>query len=99
MTSGASGDFKSNDFVLPRFHVAGETRIADWLTGRFGFNRAIIMRSNETNGTVPNVAPQPLKKISFSGSNTVQTVSPRCWFHFGRFSNDATVSEKWQRRY
>lgn len=78
------------DFVAPQFYIAGETRIADWLTARFGYNRGVDMSKLETVSG------------SFTSSNSesiptsdVQTVSVGSGFHFGRFSVDATVSERW----
>ncbi|HEY3251149.1 MAG TPA: hypothetical protein VGK25_08525 [Ignavibacteria bacterium] len=88
-----SYEFKGTDFVAPRFNLAGETRIADWLTARMGFNRAIIMRSNETNN--PGFS---LNEDLTLGSSPDQTVSLGAGFHFGRFSIDATVSEEWLKR-
>lgn len=83
-------EFKRTDFIAPEFNMAGETRIADWLTGRFGFSRSIDMRKDETTlaGTTGEVS-------SLNGNSPVQTVSLGAGFHFGRFSIDATVSERW----
>jgi hypothetical protein len=87
-----SGSFtyKATDFIAPEFNMAGETRIADWLTARFGFSRSVDMRKEEltvssTTGEVSTLSP----------SSSVQTISLGTGFHFGRFSVDATVSERW----
>jgi hypothetical protein len=90
-------EFKRNDLVAPRFHMAGETRIADWLTARFGFNRAITMRSDESSSTLGG-STTTTNVDELLPSNSVQTVSLGAGFHFGRFSIDATVSERWLKQ-
>ena len=72
--------------------MAGETRIADWLTARFGFNKAIDMRKTEVSGGITVTDNQLLE------SSTEQTVSLGAGFHFGRFSIDGTVSERWLKQ-
>lgn len=87
-------EFKSTDFILPRFNLAGETHIADWLTARFGYSRAVDMNKEETtNG--PVTIESNHKWINDRNQSSVQTISLGAGFHFGRFSIDATVSEKW----
>lgn len=82
-----------NDFVAPQFYLAGETRIADWLTGRFGFYRAVDMNKDElVSGSTTTTYTQTLN------SSDDQTISLGAGFHFGRFSIDATVSEKWLKQ-
>lgn len=84
---------KRNNTTLPAFYFAGETRIADWLTGRFGFYRELSSWSDENIGTVNSSWTE---KSSGSYTNSgYQTASIGAGFHFGRFSIDATVSEKW----
>src|SRR5205085_1038023 len=83
---------KSNDFFLPRFYLAGETRIADWLTARFGYTRAVDMY---THSAVVGTSSIEVTGTNPSGDD--QTISVGTGFHFGRFSVDATVSEKWLR--
>jgi hypothetical protein len=39
---------KATSFMVPRFNLAGETRIADWLTARFGYSRAVSLNDNST---------------------------------------------------
>ncbi len=81
---------KTTNFILPLFNFAGETRIADWLTGRFGYSRSVDMAKNTvTVGSTTSSYSETLP------SSDVQTVSLGSGFHFGRFSIDATVSEKW----
>jgi hypothetical protein len=93
-TLNPTTEFKRTDLVAPRFHMAGETRIADWLTARFGFNRAIIMRSDENTSTLGGTSnTENIDELLASSSE--QTVSLGAGFHFGRFSIDATVSERW----
>lgn len=87
-------EFKRNDLVAPRFHFAGETRIADWLTARFGFNRALIMRSDESSATIGGTTTT-INVDELLASSSEQTVSIGAGFHFGRFSIDGTVSERW----
>jgi hypothetical protein len=86
---GSSTD-KTTQFVAPEFNLAGETRIADWLTGRLGYNRGINRYKNEvTSGSSTSSYAETFP------TDDVQTVSLGAGFHFGRFSIDATVSEKW----
>lgn len=85
---GSSG--KSTNFIAPMFNFAGETRIADWLTARVGFSRSVNMsKSENVTSSRTYVDKESL------GSSPVSTVSLGTGFHFGRFSIDATVSEKW----
>jgi len=56
-----SGSFESKrtDFVLPKFHLAGETSIAEWLTARFGYSRAVSMiKQEEKNGLAFDARPK-----------------------------------------
>lgn len=81
---------KTTDFALPQFNLAGETRIADWLTGRFGYSRNTDMfKVENTTGTATNSLSETRP------SSDEQTVSIGTGFHFGRLSLDATVSERW----
>jgi hypothetical protein len=89
-----SYEFKSTDFILPRFHLAGETHIADWLTARFGYSRAVNMNKEETTSG-PVTIESNHKWANDRSNSSVQTISLGAGFHFGRFSIDATVSEKW----
>ncbi len=81
---------KTTNLTIPRFNIACETRIADWLTARFGYDRSISLYDNtNTAGSITN---------EFQGSipsSDDQTISIGTGFHFGRFSVDATVAEKW----
>ena len=86
--SGAT-EFKATDFVAPNFNMALETRIADWITARAGFNKSVTMYKAETNSqSISGLSP----------SATFQTINLGAGFHFGRFSIDATVSERWLRQ-
>lgn len=85
-----SFEYKSTDFILPRFHLAGETSIADWLTGRFGYSRSVNMSKTETSSGSFTV-----ERNETIPSSSIQTISLGAGFHFGRFSIDATVSERW----
>jgi hypothetical protein len=81
---------KGTYFDFPRFHIAGETSIADWLTARVGYMRAVTFQTiTNTNG------PVEIKYSRSVPSNYDQTISLGAGFHFGRFSIDATVSEQW----
>lgn len=83
-------EFKFNSFVAPNYYLAMETRIADWLTGRMGFYRAVNNYSNKgTFGT------STAEFTGTSASGDGSTFSMGAGFHFGRFSIDATVSEAW----
>jgi hypothetical protein len=81
---------KNTHFILPRFHLAGETSIADWLTARFGYSRAVDM--SKVEGTFDT---RTVEYNDLNASDNTQTVSLGAGFHFGRFSIDATVSERW----
>ena len=91
-TLGTSTD-KWTNFMVPQFNFAGETRIADWLTGRFGYSRNVDMQKHETTtGSVTHSVSETLP------SSDVETISLGAGFHFGRLSIDATVSEKWLKQ-
>ncbi len=85
----AGSSAKSTDLIAPVYNFAGETRIADWLTARFGFSRSVDMSKVETVRGTTVIDKQTL------ASNPVNTISLGAGFHFGRFSLDATVSERW----
>ncbi|MCC6865024.1 MAG: hypothetical protein IT280_02570 [Ignavibacteria bacterium] len=88
-SDSGSVELKRTDFIAPGFNMALETRIADWLTGRMGFNKSIDMMKSETNTST----------FSLNQPNTAaSTVSLGAGFHFGRFSIDATVSERWLKQ-
>ncbi len=84
---------KKTDFLAPEFNFAGETRIADWLTGRFGYSRGIDSYKEETT-----VGSTTTSYSETYPTSDVQTISLGAGFHFGRFSIDATVSEKWLKQ-
>lgn len=89
-TGGTTTTVKNTDFMVPQFNIAGETRIADWLTGRFGYSRNVDM------GKIENTTSTGTASYSETyASSDVNTISLGTGFHFGRFSIDATVSEKW----
>ena len=81
-----SYEFKSTEFVAPAFNMAMETRITDWITARLGFNKSITM------GKYENTYQEA--KSTF-GSPDATTISMGTGFHFGRFSIDATINERW----
>lgn len=85
---------ETNTFVLPGFNFAGETRIADWLTARFGFSRSILRKKDTHTYTGSSTEEYSWNQ----GSSSANTVSLGAGFHFGRFSIDATVSEQWLKR-
>ena len=85
-----SVELKNTYFEAPRFHLSGETSIADWLTARFGYMRSVTSQKiTNDNGTTSTEYSMTV------ASNYDQTISLGAGFHFGRFSIDATVSEKW----
>jgi hypothetical protein len=89
-SDSGSFTYKNNSFEAPKFYLSGETRIADWLTGRFGYMRSVSsVKQTEENGSISN------EWTYKAASNYDQTISLGAGFHFGRFSIDATVSEKW----
>lgn len=89
-------EYKNTYFVLPRFNFAGETSIADWLTARFGYSRGVYMRKSESK-EVEGEVTRTREWNYLEDSNYNQTISLGAGFHFGRFSIDATVSERWLR--
>jgi len=80
---------KSTDFIAPAFNMALETRITDWLTARLGFNKSIRTGKYETNTQTYN---------NLVSSANAETINLGAGFHFGRFSIDATVSERWLKQ-
>lgn len=85
---------ESSEFVLPKFNLAAEWSIADWLTARAGFERYIRRRtSNSTYTSSGSTTTNEWKWTD--ASSGIQTIAIGAGFHFGRFSLDATVSEKW----
>ncbi len=84
-----STELKSTDFVAPHFHMAVETRIADWLTGRLGFSKGINSGSNKVTAGTTTGETSGLSVVNAS------SISLGAGFHFGRFSIDATISERW----
>jgi len=90
-TSDTTSENKVTSFVAPGFHMALETRITDWITGRLGFTKSISSNKTELNNAT----------ITSSGlvANTdATTINLGAGFHFGRFSIDATVSETWLKQ-
>jgi hypothetical protein len=80
---------KNTDFIAPAFNMALETRITDWLTARMGFNKSITSNKFENNTqTFSNLI----------ASSSASTINLGAGFHFGRFSIDATVSERWLKQ-
>jgi hypothetical protein len=77
---------KSTDLIAPGFNLALETRIADWLTGRMGFSKSVRSGKFENNTQ---------EFSGLFGNSSTETFSIGTGFHFGRFSVDATVSERW----
>lgn len=80
---------KFTNFVAPNFNMAMETRITDWLTARLGFNKAIEMQKAENTFQTNSQT---------FGSSAASTINLGAGFHFGRFSIDATVSERWLKQ-
>ncbi|MCI0450479.1 MAG: hypothetical protein L0Y79_11990 [Chlorobi bacterium] len=92
--SDTTGTYESKftDFIAPVFNMAVETRIADWITGRLGFVKGINMGSDEY--TAPSTTLEYSDLSAFNSSS----ISLGAGFHFGRFSIDATVSERWLKQ-
>ncbi|MCC7158778.1 MAG: hypothetical protein IT281_04480 [Ignavibacteria bacterium] len=82
-------EFKSNALIAPVFHMAVESRIADWLTGRLGFKKGV---NSSTQTTTSGTRTDENKGTS---PNNSSSISLGAGFHFGRLSIDATVSERW----
>lgn len=82
-------ELKSTDLIAPVFHMAVESRIADWLTGRLGFQKGIHSDKSEfTSGSLTGELTELMAHNSSS-------ISLGAGFHFGRLSIDATISERW----
>ncbi|NOS86155.1 MAG: hypothetical protein HOP31_13510 [Ignavibacteria bacterium] len=90
-TSDTAFENKSTNFVAPSFHMALETRITDWITGRLGFTKSIVTIDNE----VLNATQTATGLFTNSDASTINLGAG---FHFGRFSIDATVSERWLKQ-
>lgn len=89
-SDSGSVEYKFTSFEAPRFHLAGETSIAEWLTARLGYMRSVsFQKITDDNGTTSTEYSMSVP------SNYDQTISLGAGFHFGRFSIDATVSERW----
>ncbi len=84
-----SVEFKINQLIAPVFHMAVETRIADWLTGRLGFRKGINSRNQTLTSGSTTFEDKGTQAYNSS------SISLGTGFHFGRFSIDATVSERW----
>lgn len=88
---------KSTSTVLPGFHFGGEWMVADWFTARAGFFKGINRVKITGNQTIGGVSQTG--ETTFSApTNSEQTVSLGAGFHTGRFSLDASVSEKWLKQ-
>jgi hypothetical protein len=86
--SDTVNEVKSTNFIAPAFNMALETRITDWMTARLGFNKHINMAKTEINGGI-------IEASGLFANSDASTISLGAGFHFGRFSIDATVSERW----
>lgn len=94
-SDSGSSEWKSTDFVAPAFNMALETRISDWITARLGFNKSFIMRTREGD-PVPTGFGYITEENSYTEGG--DNISLGAGFHFGRFSIDATVSERWLKQ-
>jgi len=86
--SDTANETKITDFVAPGFNMALETRITDWMTARLGFNKSINMNKTELNNATRTLS-------GLVANSDASTIHLGAGFHFGRFSIDATVSERW----
>lgn len=86
-----TNETKFTSFVAPNFNMALETRITDWITARLGFNKSINMNKFENNNASVTAS-------ELTTNSDASTVSLGTGFHFGRFSIDATVSERWLKQ-
>lgn len=87
-TANSSNEDKFTRFVAPSFHMAVESRIADWLTGRLGFTKSISSNQDDLGNST-----NTLNEIV--GNSDASTINLGAGFHFGRLSIDATISERW----
>jgi hypothetical protein len=58
------------------------------MTARLGFNKHINMAKTEINGGI-------IEASGLFANSDAETIHLGAGFHFGRFSIDATVSERW----
>jgi hypothetical protein len=87
-TTDTTNETIVTDFVAPGFNMALETRITDWITARLGFNKSINMFNFETDNSARELS-------ELRTNDDASTINLGAGFHFGRFSIDATVSERW----
>lgn len=91
-TTGTTSNVdKYTRFVAPSFNMALETRITDWITGRLGFNKSISTNEDDLANSTSTLN-------ELTGSSAASTINLGAGFHFGRFSIDATVSERWLKQ-
>jgi hypothetical protein len=86
-----TNEAKFTSFIAPGFHMALETRIADWITGRLGFTKSISSDKTELNNATQTAT-------GLFANSDASTINLGAGFHFGRFSIDATVSERWLKQ-
>ena len=78
-----------SDLSFPRFNVAAEWNLTDWLTGRMGYNRGV--ENITSKGTAGTTTAEVKETIA---SNSSQVISLGLGFHFDRFSLDGTVGQR-----
>ncbi|MGH2574636.1 MAG: hypothetical protein ACRDFC_02940 [Ignavibacteria bacterium] len=94
-SSDTTGSFsgKITDFVLPQFNIGGEWKFNDWITGRFGYARAVTNRKTEVTSTSGSVSSTgELNQTLASDPN--QTITLGLGWHFDRFSLDGLIGER-----
>jgi len=89
--SDTASETKTTNFIAPGFNMALETRITDWITARLGFSKSINMYKKEENNSTIEIS-------DLRANDDASTVNLGAGFHFGRFSIDATVSERWLKQ-
>jgi len=82
-----------SDFSFPRFNVAAEWHLTEWLTGRMGYNRGVENITSKGTTTVQNVTTTVEAKETIASSSS-QVISLGLGFHFDRFSLDGTVGQR-----
>jgi hypothetical protein len=96
-------DTKTTSMTFPRFNVGGEWKFTDWLTGRMGYSRGIIRSKVEVTTKVTSVtnngtATETTEANVDSDTPYDQTITVGLGWHFGRFSLDGLVGERFVQR-
>jgi len=90
-------DTKTTTMLFPMFNVGGEWKFLDWLTGRIGYSRGIVRSKTEVTGKVTSNGTTSNYTVEDKGESETdynQTITLGLGWHFGRFSLDGLVGER-----